>query len=197
MAYAMTPWGYEVDGTLSPLVSVAQFNTATGNRWASDPRTEGAVLAASTAVRNACGWHVSPSMPCRYTADTDGGHTIMLPAALISGVTSLTLDGTETDDYQWSYTGAVQSGPWLPFNRMRGAVVEYTAGVATDGALAALVIGMANRALALAPGVTQETAGGVSISYAPSAATGGVVPYVNDAEGAQLAPYKVVRAHAT
>lgn len=197
MAYTMTPYGYEVDGTLPPLVTVAFFSDSTNGRWDADPRAEGAVMAASAAIRAACGWHVAPPMTCRYTADTDGGRVIMLPASAITGVTSVTIDGTETTDYQWSYTGAIKTGARLPIDTMRGAVVEYTAGVAADDSLAALVVGVANRALALAPGVTQESAGGVSVSYAQSAATGGVVPYLNDTERDFMAAYKAVDAHAT
>lgn len=199
MAYTYTPWGYEVDGTLPPLVSADDFAAATGGRWDDDPRAEGAVLAASAAIRAVCGWHVAPSMPCRYAADTDGGRLIMLPATMVSDVTSLAIVGTSTTDYQWSRNGTVISGQRLPADALQGAVVEYVAGVDADadGLLAALAIGMANRALALSPGVTQETAGSVSVSIAPSAATGGVVPYVNDAERGSLAPYVAVTAHAT
>lgn len=195
MAYTMTPWGYEVDGSLPPLVTVAAFNTATGGRWSSDPRTEGAVLAASAAVRNACGWHVAPSMDCRATIDTEGGRTIWLPASSVTDVTALTVDG-EAATFQWSRLGQVVSDTRLPW-MLQGAEVEYEAGYEADSSITGLVIGIANRSLALSPGVTQETAGGVSVSIAPSAATASVVASLTSHDYDALMPYRAVMAHAT
>lgn len=195
MAYQLTPWGYEVDGGLPPLIGIEDFIAQTDGRWADDPRVEGAVYAASAAIRSACGWHVGPRASCRVTLDTDGGHRLWVPASMVLDVTALTVDG-ESVDFEWSQTGLVVASKCLP-RRLRGATIEYVAGVCDDYALTSLALGIANRALALTPGVTQETAGSVSVSYAQSAAVGGVVPYLTDHELAAIAPYKVVTAHAT
>ena len=38
MAYTMTPWGYDVDGELPPLITVDEFDAMTGGKWASGAR---------------------------------------------------------------------------------------------------------------------------------------------------------------
>jgi hypothetical protein len=179
MAFQLTPWGYEVDGPLPPLASDAD--------------------AASAAIRNACGWHVAPSMTCRCTIDVDGlTRSVWLPARNVTAITSVTVGGAEVTDYQWSRLGQVlfphplQSG-------LQAVVIEYVAGTDDAGDLAALAAGVAARAKALSarPGVTSETAGGVTVSVSASIAAASAAPFLTDTERAALAPYKVVRAHAT
>lgn len=179
MAYQLTPWGYEVDGPLPPLT------------YDSD--------AASAAIRNTCGWHVSPSMSCRCVVDVDGlTRSVWLPARNVTAITSVTVGGEAVTDYQWSRMGQILFP--RPIQRgMQAVVVEYVAGIEDAGDLAALAEGVASRARALAsrPGVTSESAGGVSVSVSASMAAASAAPFLTDVERAALAPYKVVRAHAT
>lgn len=179
MAYQLTPWGYEADGPLPPLA------------YESD--------AASVAIRNACGWHVSPPAACRCTVDVDGlTRSVWLPARNVTAITSVTVGGEAVTDYQWSRLGEVRFPK--PLQRgLQAVVVEYVAGIEDAGDLAALADGIASRARALAsrPGVTSESAGGVSVSVSASMAAASAAPFLTDVERAALAPYKVVRAHAT
>lgn len=179
MAYQLTPWGYEVDGPLPPLASDAE--------------------SASAAIRNACGWHVAPEMECRCTFDIDAPtRSLWLPARNVAGVSSVTVGGEEVADFQWSRLGQVLLGSPAP-RGLRSVVVEYVAGADDAGDLAALASGVAARAKALAarPGVTSESAGGVSVSVSASMAAASAAPFLTDVERAALAPHKVVRSHAT
>ena len=197
MAYTMTPWGYEVDGTLPPLITVSEFDAMTGGKWADDERVEPAILAASAAIRAHCRWHVYPSMSCRATLDTDGASSLWLPTTILTDVTSVTVGGTDIGDaYQWSRIGQVLPDS-RPVARLQGAVVEYEAGIdALPADLAEAVKNLVVRAVALSYGVASESAGGVSISYNPNAA------YMAASSGAEsqaaaIEPYKVVMSHAT
>lgn len=196
MAYTDTPWGYETDGTLPPLLTVAEFNTMTANKWAGDSRIEPAIAAASAAARSWCGWHIYPSMTCRATLDTYGMRSLWLPTSHLTGITALEVSGEETTDYSWSRIGQLLPDETPP--RGLGTVeATYTAGFAALPAdIATVVKDAVVRAVALSFGVTSESAGGVSISYASAAAYGSAGGGMTDADRAALAPYRVVRAHA-
>ena len=197
MAYTMTPWGYDVDGTLPPLISVEDFNEMTGGKWANDERVEPAIQAASAAIRSYCRWHVYPSLSCRATLDTDGTRSLWLPTTMLTDVDSVIVNGTDVGDaYQWSRIGQVLPDQ-RPVPALQGAVVEYEAGIdALPADLAEAVKNLVVRAVALSYGVASETAGGVSISYAANAAYAAASSGV-ESQAATLAPYRVVMAHAT
>lgn len=197
MAYTMTPWGYDVDGTLPPLIDREQFDAITGGKWAADGRIESAIDAASAAIRDFCGWHVCPSMACSATLDADGGESLWLPTTCLTSVESVTLKDGSTADFDWSRIGQV-----VPARRvrcgLRAATVEYHAGMGEAPAdLAAIVAGMVVRGVALSYGVTSESAGGVSVSYAQGAAYAASAASLTDADRAALMRHKVVRAHAS
>ena len=92
MAYTMTPWGYDVDGTLPPLIDVETFNELTGGRYADDERLDSAIDAASAAIRAYCGWHVAPVLDCSITLDGEAGD-IWLPTNALASVTSAKVGG--------------------------------------------------------------------------------------------------------
>lgn len=199
MAYTLTPWGYEIDGTLPPLIDRDTFDAHTNGAWANDGRAESAILAASAALRNFCGWHVAPAAACRAVLDTEGARSLFLPTRILTGVTSVTVHGAEVTDYEWAALGQVLLHS-RPTPGLRAVTVDYTAGLASTDDLAALVAGMAARTLALSPrsyGVVSESAGGVSITRAQGAAYSLVAVTLTDGERDALMPYKVVRAHAT
>lgn len=196
MAYASTPWGYDVDGTLPSLLTVADFNALTGGKWANDARIEPTIAAASAAIRAWCGWHVYPSMTCQATLDSDGSRSLWLPTTHLTGVTALEVGGTATTDYQWSRLGQVLPADAVPCG-LQAAEVTYTAGYGTLPADVALMVkDMVVRSVALSYGVTSESAGDVSVSYATNAAYASAGASMTDADHATLAPYKAVRAHA-
>lgn len=198
MAYTPTPWGYDVDGTLPPLISADEFCAIKGSNWASDERLDSAIAAASASIRNACGWHVAPSMPCRATIDGNGSRNVFLPTNHLTGVTSVSVGGEGTDAYQWSRIGQLRLERPLPCD-LQAAEIEYTAGFDVDALpdLAEAVAAVVLHRIALSYGVVSETAGGVSISYAQSAAYGGATASLTDSESAALMPYRVVRSHAS
>lgn len=198
MAYTPTPWGYDVDGTLPPLITADEFCAIKGSNWASDERLDSAIAAASASIRNACGWHVAPSMPCRVTIDGEGNRDVFLPTNHLAGVTSASVGGTATDAYQWSRIGQVRFERPLP-RGLQSAEIEYVAGYDVDALpdLAEAVASVVLHRIALSYGVVSETAGGVSISYAQSAAYGGATAALTDSERNALMPYRVVRSHAS
>ena len=199
MAYALTQWGYEIDGTLPPLITQDDFDALTGYAWSDDERVAPAIAAASAAIRNFCGWHVAPSASCRAVLDVDGKRSLWLPTRCLTSVTSVTVRGQEVTSYQWSRLGQVLPSAWVEPG-LQAATVEYVAGLPVTGDLLALVAGVVAHAVALAPtsyGILSETAGGVSLTRAQGAAYAGISAALTDADKAALAPYKVVMAHAT
>lgn len=196
MAFTATPWGYDVDGTLPPLITDSEFDSMTGGKWAEDSRIVPTIEAASAAIRARCGWHVYPSMSCRATLDADGSRSLWLPTSHLTGVTSIEVDGDEMSGYQWSKLGQV-----LPADRvapgLQAVTATYTAGFDELPAdIAATVAGAVVRAVAMSYGVTAESAGGVSVSYANGAAYGGAGVSLTDADLAAIGQYRAVRAHA-
>ena len=110
----MTAWGYDVNSVLPPLLTAEEYARITGAEWSE--RLEAAVDAASQAIRNYCGWHVSPSVNC--TANPAGGAIIAkLPAGYVSAITSITENGEalSSSDYEWRKDGLIK-------RRMRGVI---------------------------------------------------------------------------
>ena len=146
----------------------------TKGRYAADTRVASMISACSSAIRKHCGWHVAGSVSCRAVLD-GGASSLWLPANHVLSVTSVEVRGTPVTCYEWNRQGLLRL-PRVP-DVLRAVVVEYVAGhdsVPDD--LVQLMKERVERALSGARGVTQETAGGVSVSYAPSFATdlGGV-----------------------
>jgi hypothetical protein len=81
--------------------------------------------AACGAVRAYCGWHVAPSVTETVTVDGPGGNVLFLPTLHLTGITSLTNDGTTVTDPEWSEAGMVR-GSWT--SKFRGVVAEITHG---------------------------------------------------------------------
>ena len=194
-----TPWGYDVSAQLAPIVSVEEFNAITGGKYANNPRVASALQAASHAIRSECGWHITPSLTC--TARPEGGGIVLhLPAANVSGVTSVTEDGTQLDPsaYEWRDDGVMRHThphPWS--DRWNGLEVVYTAGYDAGMVpdLVEAVCSIATGVLTVAPGVISESADGVSISYTSSASS--VAAALTANQKAALSAYKVVNAHAS
>ena len=195
-----TAWGYEIGGSgIPPLLTSEAFDRMTGGKYAGDLRAASALSAASQAVRNACGWHVSPSIECtaRLTAD---GKVVKLPANHVCGISSLREDGRELadgSDFEWRHDGLVRRACFREFSRGWDAIeVVYTAGydVGAVDDLAQAVAGIAEAVLLVPVGVNSESADGVTISY--SAQAQGIANAMTEQFLAQLAPYRLVSSHA-
>lgn len=193
-----TVWGYDIEETLEPLLSVEAFNQLTGNAFASNPRVESALKAASQVIRNYCGWHISPSLAC--TAQPIGGGKItQVPAAYVSDVISVTESGVElqSGQYEWRRDGLLRRTQFMCWSPEWSAIeVEYMAGYDIDAVpdLAEAVAAITAGVLSVSAGVASESADGVSISYSASASS--IAASLTAQQKSVLEYYKVVRSHA-
>lgn len=204
MAEILTPWGYAVEvddppegeaAKMPPLLTVAEFRTLTGNRLSSTDATVGACLAVVSAiVRDWCGWHVSPLLPC--SCELDGGSaTLWLPCMGVRSVSSVEVGGEPVSGFEWAARGELRLPVRTP-PRLGLVSASYEAGydaAATQG-LAQVVRQMAENALAATPGLREEHAGSVGATYNMTAngVSGGV--RMLDSDRAALAPWRIVTA---
>ena len=191
----LTPWGYEVD-ELPDLITVSDFNAATNNRYAGDARIEPAIAAASAAIRAYCGWHVAPVLDCSITLDGEAGD-IWLPTNALASVTSAKVGGEDV-----TVTGSNRRGRVRLAHKTCGlgnVAIDYVAGydVAACPDLMGVVVQRVMASVAMTTyGVSQETAGGVSISYSGSALSDLGSAFLPDSAKAALSTYRLVRSHA-
>lgn len=190
MAYVATPWGYDVDGDVSPLLTLSDFHEMTGGKFVSDDRIQSAIDAASARFRSYCGWHIAEPLPCRATLD-GGERRVWLPSAHVSALTSVTVCGHDvTESCQWSRMGELRL-PYSP-DVLSAVVVEYVGGYADVPLdIAALVAQRVIHEIALPFGVQQETAGNVSISYAQGAVNGQGSVHLTQSDRAALSAYRL------
>ena len=190
MAY-MTKWGYSVETeSLAPLISVADFKTATGGRMvSSDERIAAVIESASQAIRDWCGWHVAPNLACEWTGQGEG-NLMLLPCFGVTEVESLSVDGREVLDFEWLNSGLIRIPCRFP-DKWRSCDVVYSAGFDATGALSAAVVQVASNALAATPGIREEHAGQVGATYNQTEAgvSGGVRLLPSDLS--LLAPYRL------
>lgn len=191
----LTPWGYEVD-ELPDLITVSDFNAATNNRYAGDARIEPAIASASAAIRAWCGWHVAPVLDCSITLDGEAGD-IWLPTNALASVTSAKVGGEDV-----TVTGSNRRGRVRLEHKTCGlgnVAIDYVAGydVAVCPDLMGVVVQRVMSSVAMTTyGVSQETAGGVSISYSGSALSDLGSAFLPDSVKAALSTYRLVRSHA-
>ena len=193
----ITPWGYDVDeASLPDIIDAAAFDYITAGRWHGDARAVPALAAVNAAVRGYCGWHVGPFAKCVAVLDGEPGD-IWLPVPFVTAVSGAEVDGTAVTVESFSRRGRVRLAS--PATCGLGNVeVEFTAGLPLDAMpdLQRAIADAAVQQIAFKTyGVSQETAGDVSISYSGTAlsAQGMLLP-AN--VRAALQPYRVVRAHA-
>lgn len=191
----LTPWGYEVD-ELPDLITVSDFNAATNNRYAGDARIEPAIASASAAIRAWCGWHVAPVLDCSITLDGEAGD-IWLPTNALASVTSAKVGGEDV-----TVTGSNRRGRVRLEHKTCGlgnVAIDYVAGydVTACPDLMGVVVQRVMASVAMTTyGVSQETAGGVSISYSGSALSDLGSAFLPDSVKAALSTYRLVRSHA-
>ncbi len=186
-----TNWGYSV-ASLPTLISVADLQTLCPTLSATTGQLEAVLQKVSAAVRDWCGWHVAPSLECTYTG-TGEGRLLMLPAMGVTGVSSLKVGSEAVTAYEWTAAGMVRLTEGAFPESWRSVECVYTAGFMAD-AVAQVVAQIALNALVAAPGVREEHAGQVGITYnaTGSGISGGVSILGRDRE--LLAPYKLARA---
>lgn len=174
----LTTWGYsltDVD-SLPDLLTVAEFNTFTGNKYAGmTNQVEAEISSASGAIRNFVGWHLGPSASCelnttfldRRVVRIGGDVLIQLPARYVTSVASVAINGATCSHFVIDPNGLLRVIGVGVVNYYAPVVVNYTAGL-PDSMLAPIKELMAHRvthAVAVPSGITAEASGGVSVTY--------------------------------
>ena len=174
----MLSWGYELAQgvSLPTIITTDEFALLTQGRMSSTTAQVQAMLGVvSSAVRGYCGWHLSPSLSCVWHGEAPTG-ICQMPVMGVTAVSSVKVDGTElgASEYEWSTSGLVRV--YRPIERWGSVEVAFTAGYEDDDDLGAVVAQVAANALAASPGVREEHAGSVGISYnqTSSGVSGGV-----------------------
>lgn len=191
-----TVWGYDVNSDIAPIITTDKFNELTNNAYSGNARAEAAIKAASQAIRNFCGWHITPELECT-AHPVSGGNMLKLQAAYVSNVTSVTEDGEIVEDYEWRKDGLIRrkcGKHWT--DSWDGIEVVYAAGYDADAVpdLVEAVCSIAAGVLAVSPGVVSESADGVAISYSANASS--IAAALTSQQKSALDPYKVVSSHA-
>jgi hypothetical protein len=201
----LTPWGYELStlSTLDSILSVADFNTMTANKYSGDTRIAGALSAASQNIRDYCGWHLYPSTGCKFSttfydcrvSTVHNDILIQLPARFVSAVTSVKIADEayttfvlETNGILRVYDASVRG------LRLHSKIeVEYTAGIPDTlaNAIKDVTVNKVVKELVKSNGVQSETAGGVSISYNAAWMADASASTMSSVEKATLSPYQL------
>lgn len=158
-----------------PLADPAELAASLGVA-ADDPKLVWALTAASRRFRGAVRHQVSLVSGDEVTLDGNGCESLLLPAAPVVAVESVTLDGgvlVEGTDYSWSGDGFLRrlNGCWP--DRLRCVTVVYDHGhdpVPED--VQEVVIDQARAMFRIDPGVQTKTVGGQSVTFGVQAAIG-------------------------
>ena len=196
----VTNWGYTIkSGSLTTLLPEDSFEFMTANKYVGDLRVGPAIDAASAAIRDYCGWHISPSVTCemstsffdRRISRSGDAVLIQLPARFVSAITSVKINGSEYTTYVFDTNGLlkVYGVSWLP--EWAQVVVEYTAGLNTASGIQEVVANRVVHALNSTDGVQSETTGGVSVTYASSWVNSAKASALADDNKEILAPYRL------
>lgn len=175
----LTNWGYTLTAAdeLPDVITLDEFNTYTGGRYAAESdRITAEISAASAGIRAFCGWHLYPSMACELKtilsklriSHVGNDLVIQLPARYVTAVESVTIGGQEYTDFY-----ADPNGDLTVFHAYCGlsqnAVVDivYTAGLpdALMAPIKELAAYRVTHAVAVPAGITSEASGGVSVTY--------------------------------
>lgn len=196
MSDLLTNWGYSIENTetLPDILTTAEFNALTGNKFINDTRVAPLLASAQMTVRNFCGWHLYPSLPCVFEADSiDVSRCIQLPSRFVSGVSSVKLRDTDIVDYHVKTNGLVFLDGSVLGRSWNDVEVKFTSGLgaAQIGALKEILAGRIANALTNSYGVQSESAGGVSITYSLNWASHASAASITDPLIAALMPYKV------
>lgn len=210
-----SPWGYIYDAEALPdLMTLSDFATYTNGRFdLNDTRITANIASASAAIRNYCGWHISPSLSCGMfynvhdlrDAFVGNDLIIQLPATFVTNVEKVVLGAVwnpETEDWNGEVitdasrieysNGLLRVFDAGRLDRRSRVFVKYTAGFpdASIPLLKELVTNGVVHAITSTYGVASETAGGNSISYSAAWADKGSTALANDTRDT-LNAYKV------
>jgi hypothetical protein len=143
---------------------------------ADDAKLLQALGAASSRFRGAVRHHVSFVAGDTVTLDGNGKESLLLPAAPVTAVTSVRLDGEVLiydTDYRWSQDGFLRRvGRCWP-DKLRCVEVVYSHGyqqIPED--IAEVVIDQARAQYTVRPGLTSMTVGGQQVGFGAQASVG-------------------------
>ena len=78
-------------------------------------------------VRGYCGWHIAPAVTETVTMDGTGGPVQFIPTLHVIDLKSVTDDGAQVVDPEWSRSGMIRKhGCWT--RKLRGVVAEVEHG---------------------------------------------------------------------
>jgi hypothetical protein len=178
-----TQWGYSVDDdTLPALLTPIELDALTAGKYIGDGRVVRNIAAASAAIRNYCGWHITPSEVCTFSEPIMYGNgrikpvgpdlLIQLPTTYLTEVTSVVIGAEAHTDFLADPSGLVRvfDVPACLLNRKTKVTIVYTAGFPDDRipGIKDLIANKVAHSLAAPNGVQSESAGGVSVTYSTS-----------------------------
>ena len=197
----LTNWGYSVDGELTDFITTTEFDVYTAYKFSDDARIAPNITAGSTAIRNYCGWHLYPELPCelsttffdRRVSEGRGGVLIQLPARFVTEVTSITIGDRACDKYVLEPNGLLKVYEVPACMEYTPIVIQYMAGLPEElmDAIKELTANRVTHAVSSSYGVTSEAAGGVSITYTAAWAGNTRATALPDDNKEVLEPYKV------
>jgi len=196
MSDLLTNWGYSIENTASlpDLMTVAEFNTLTGNKFVNDTRVSSLLASAQTSIRNFCGWHLFPELPCKLEADSvNVSRCVQVPSRFVTAVSSVSINGESVLDYHSKTNGLVFLDGSVLGRSWNDVVVKFNSGLGASqmGAIKEILAGRIANALTNSYGVQSESAGGVSITYSLNWASNASATAITDPLIAALAPYRV------
>lgn len=153
-------------------------------------------VAAVSAIRGYCGWHIAPSMELSGKVGSTGGKIIRIPALNVSELKRLVLgDGTDLlDGAQWNADGLVElAAPVEPC--LSGIEYTVTAGFNPDDVpdLITVALQVSRRAASAPAGtVRSQSVNGASVSYAFSGSGATSIQLMRD-EREILDRYRIAR----
>lgn len=187
----LSTWGYTYDAeTLPDFITTTEFSNFTNGKFGTtDSRIAANITSASAAIRNYCGWHISPSLTCGMLynvhdlrdAFVGPDLLIQLPATFVSAVTKIVLCAkwdTEEDDWKGEVitdpdrfdldpSGLLRVYDVGFLDRKAKIFVKYEAGLPSTNiaVIKELTANKVTHAVTNAYGITSEAAGGVSVTY--------------------------------
>lgn len=198
----ITTWGYSLPelNALPDMLTPIQYDVLTGRHDDSE-RVTAEIAAACGAIRNYVGWHLGPEESCMLNSTISDRRItyvgrdllIQIPARVVTEVASVMIDGIQHEEYDADQNGLLRVYDIAPIKRYARVEVTYTAGL-PDELLAPIRDLIAHRVMhahAVAPGITSEASGGVSVTYNAGWVNSARSTALNDAEKELLIPYKV------
>lgn len=161
---------------MQPLADAADLRRFTGGAWLDERAAQAVLAAASSAVRQHCGWHLSAVDHAEVVVDGTGSRVLALPCLHLTAVHEVTdvtdEPGTAITDYRWSESGVLYRAARWP-SGFRTVRAVYSGGyVDVPAEIVAVVCAAAGRAQVPA-GVASMTVGSQTVTWSGASGGGG------------------------